>query len=138
MIERTALAVAVAAAMAAAAALAVFAAGFALYALVEPVWGAAGAAASVALSAAAACAVAGSYAAGRAREARKAQEALLAHADAPEQTTAEPDPLALIGGIVRDRPILALGLTIAAGVFAARRPDVVRQLARLIGAQGGR
>lgn len=135
MIERTALAVSVAAAMAAAAALAVFSLGFAVYALASPFWGAAGAAALVALIAAAGCAIAGGYAATRARKVRKEQEIALAQAEAQAAMAPPvgPDPMAMISDIVRDRPMLALGVGLAAAVFAARRPDVVRQIARFVG-----
>jgi hypothetical protein len=120
MMERTLMALAAAAAIAAAAAVGVFSAFFALYALVEPRLGAAGAAAVVSASAAVLVAVAGLIAA------RKVE------GDRREATTATPDATMVdtILSLVRERPLLASGAAVAAGIYALRNPQLIAAVLR--------
>lgn len=120
MMERTLMALAAAAAIAAAAAVGVFSAFFALYALVEPQLGAPGAAAVVAASAAILVALAGFIAA------RKVE------GDRREATTATPDATMVdtILSLVRERPLLASGAAVAAGIYALRNPQLIAAVLR--------
>jgi predicted permease len=120
MMERTLMALAAAAAIAAAAAVGVFSAFFALYALVEPQLGAPGAAAVVAASAAILVALAGFIAA------RKVE------GDRRETTTATPDATMVdtILSLVRERPLLASGAAVAAGIYALRNPQLIAAVLR--------
>lgn len=127
MIERTALAIAAAAATAAAAALCVWAAGFAVFALMAPVIGSAGSAAVVAAIAAAVLAAAGYYSARKANE--KKQVVPVA---APVVDHAA--PMLIVADVVRARPMMALGVSIVAGLIAARQPGLVREIARALNA----
>ena len=114
------MAVAAAAAIAAAAAVGVFSAFFALYALVEPHLGAPGAAAVVAASAAILVALAGLMAA------RKAD------GDKRNMAAAAPDATMVdtILSLVRERPLLASGAAVAAGLYALRNPQLIAAVLR--------
>ena len=120
MMERTLMAVAAAAAIAAAAAVGVFSAFFALFALVEPHLGAPGAAAVVAASAAILVALAGLIAA------RKAD------GDKRSMAAAAPDASMVdtILSLVRERPLLASGAAVAAGIYALRNPQLIAAVLR--------
>lgn len=120
MMERTLMALAAAAAIAAAAAVGVFSAFFALFALVEPRLGAAGAAAVVSASAAVLVAVAGFVAA------RKVE------GDKRTTATATPDAglVDTILTLVRERPLLASGAAVAAGIYALRNPQLIAAVLR--------
>ncbi len=120
MMERTLMALAAAAAIAAAAAVGVFSAFFALFALVEPRLGAAGAAAVVSASAAVLVAVAGFIAA------RKVE------GDKRTMATATPDAglVDTILTLVRERPLLASGAAVAAGIYALRNPQLIAAVLR--------
>lgn len=120
MMERTLMALAAAAAIAAAAAVGVFSAFFALYALVEPRLGAAGAAAVVSASAAVLVAVAGFIAA------RKVE------GDKRTMAAATPDAglVDTILSLVRERPLLASGAAVAAGIYALRNPQLIAAVLR--------
>ena len=120
MMERTLMAVAAAAAIAAAAAVGVFSAFFALYALVVPHLGAPGAAAVVAASAAILVALAGLIAA------RKAD------GDKRNMAAAAPDATMVdtILSLVRERPLLASGAAVAAGLYALRNPQLIAAVLR--------
>jgi len=120
MMERTLMAVAAAAAIAAAAAVGVFSAFFALYALVEPHLGAPGAAAVVAASAAILVALAGLIAA------RKAD------GDKRNMAAAAPDATMVdtILSLARERPLLASGAAVAAGLYALRNPQLIAAVLR--------
>lgn len=115
------MALAAAAAIAAAAAVSVFSAAFALYALIMPWLGPAGAGAVVAAVAAVVVGGAGVLAK------RKAQGRKMA-TGAPE---ADPSIVQKIIDIAKDRPMLAAGAAVAAGVYAIRHPALV---AAVIGA----
>lgn len=120
MMERTLMALAAAAAIAAAAAVGVFSAFFALYALVEPRLGAPGAAAVVAASAAILVALAG-FIAARKVEGDKRHMA----ASAPDATLVD-----TILSLVRERPLLASGAAVAAGIYALRNPQLIAAVLR--------
>ncbi len=108
---------AAAAAIAAAAGVAVVAAAFALFALLVPMTGAAGAAAIVAAMAAFVVALAGLVAAARAKESRRRQQDFAAAAD--------PGLVAKLFELAKQRPFVATGAAVAAGVFALRNPALV-------------
>ena len=114
------MAVAAAAAIAAAAAVGVFSAFFALYALVEPHLGAPGAAAVVAASAAILVALAGLIAARKADGDKRSMAAA-----APDATMVD-----TILSLVRERPILASGAAVAAGLYALRNPQLIAAVLR--------
>lgn len=114
------MALAAAAAIAAAAAVSVVAAAFALYALAEPSLGSAGAGAVVAAAAAALVGGAGLLAR------RKAQARRHAPQGAPDAGLVDK-----VIEIAKQRPMLAVGAAIAAGVYAIRHPSLV---AAVIGA----
>jgi len=122
--ERAVSAVIVTAAAAAAAVLVVFAAGFALYALVEPELGAAGAAGVVALVAGLCLVIFALVVQHRAR--KEAEAAALLAAQQAEQL-----PFGL-GELTRDRPIAALAITVVSGIVAARNPTLVRDLLQIV------
>lgn len=119
MMERTLMALAAGAAVAAAAAVGVFSAFFALFAFIEPMVGTAGAAAIISGASALAVAIAGLVAARRAEGDRKAAAA------APDASLIE-----VIMGVVRDRPLLAAGAAVAAGIYALRNPQLVAAVVR--------
>lgn len=124
MFDRAMSAVIATAAAAAAAVLTVFAAGFALYALLEPDLGAAAAAAIVALSAALCIAIFALIATMRAK--KREREAAVAQAQLMDEL-----PMGL-GDIARDRPLVTLGVTALAGLVAARHPTLVRDLIHIV------
>lgn len=122
MMERTLMALAAAAAIAAAAAVGVVALAFALYAamlpLVGPAWSACIVAAAAALLVALAALVA----------ARKAEGDHRRHA----ATAASPDPSLVdtILHLVRERPLIASGAAVAAGIYALRNPQLIAAVMR--------
>ncbi len=120
MMERTLMALAAAAAIAAAAAVGVVSAFFALYALVEPRLGAPGAAAVVSASAAILVAVAGFIAARKVDGDRRH-----AAAATPDATLVD-----TILSLVRERPLLASGAAVAAGIYALRNPQLIAAVLR--------
>lgn len=121
MMERTLMALAAAAAIAAAAAVGVFAAFFALYALVEPHLGAPGAAAIVSAAAAILVAVAGMIAARKVEGDRR---------DTATATTPDAGLVDTILTLVRERPLLASGAAVAAGIYALRNPQLIAAVLR--------
>jgi len=125
MLERTLMVIAAAAAIAAAAVVGVFALALALYALIEPFWGAAGAAAVVAGAAALVILAAGLVAARRASRGRQL-------APAPEPGLGE-----TVMAIVRKRPILSAGAAVGAGAFALLNPQLVAAILRAVMAKPG-
>lgn len=120
MMERTLMALAAGAAIAAAAAVGVFSAFFALFAFIEPMVGTAGAAAIISGTSALAVGIAGFVAAQRAEGDRKA-----AAEAAPDASLIE-----VIMGVVRDRPLLAAGAAVAAGIYALRNPQLAAAVVR--------
>jgi len=122
--DRAMTAVIASAAAAAAAVLVVFAAGFAIYALLEPLIGAAGAAGSVALIAAIGLGVFALVLQQRAK--KRAEEAALAQARLAEEAQFS------LAGIARDRPLLTLALTAVSGLVAARNPTLVREVMNIV------
>lgn len=121
MMERTLMALAAAAAIAAAAAVGVFSAFFALFALVEPRLGAAGAAAVVSASAAILVAVAGLIAARKVEGDRRRNTV---------QATPDATIVDTILTLVRERPLLASGAAVAAGIYALRNPQLIAAVLR--------
>ncbi len=121
MMERTLMALAAAAAIAAAAAVGVVSAFFALYALVEPQLGAPGAAAVVSASAAVLVAVAGYIAARKVDGDRRRNTA---------QSTPDATLVDTILSLVRERPLLASGAAVAAGIYALRNPQLIAAVLR--------
>lgn len=121
MMERTLMALAAAAAIAAAAAVGVFSAFFALYALVEPQLGAPGAAAVVSASAAVLVALAGMIAARKVDGDKRRNTAQAA----PDATLVD-----TILSLVRERPLLASGAAVAAGIYALRNPQLIAAVLR--------
>ncbi|MBU6372594.1 MAG: hypothetical protein KJS97_07650 [Alphaproteobacteria bacterium] len=119
--ERTALALAAAAATAAAAALCVWAAGFALFAFLSPSIGDAAAGAAVAAVAAGALLAAGVYSANKAKE--KKEERTVA------SVVEHNEPMHFVADVVRNRPLIALGVSVVAGLIASRQPGLVREIA---------
>jgi hypothetical protein len=107
-----------------AAVMAVFAAGFSLYALLEPRVGAAGASAIVALVAALLVALIALFAGFRARQRER-------DAQAASHELAHALPVELLGDAVRDRPLVSLAVTLVVGALAARNPGLVRDLVGL-------
>ena len=114
------MALAAGAAIAAAAAVGVFSAFFALFAFIEPMVGTAGAAAIISGASALAVAIAGFVAARRAEGDRKT-----AAAAPPDASLVE-----LVLGLVRDKPLLAAGAAVAAGVYALRNPQLITAVIR--------
>lgn len=121
MMERTLMALAAAAAIAAAAAVGVFSAFFALYALVEPQLGAPGAAAVVSASAAVLVALAGMIAARKVDSDKRRNTA---------QATPDATLVDTILSLVRERPLLASGAAVAAGIYALRNPQLIAAVLR--------
>lgn len=119
--EKTLMTLAAAAAIAAAAAVSVVSAAFALYAVLVPLVTPAGAAAIVAAVAALIVAVAGMIAA------RKV-EGHRSHNQAPPQGGF--DMTGRIVEIVRDRPIMSIGIGLAAGIFALKNPTLTAAVAK--------
>lgn len=130
MFDRVTASLIAAATACAAAALVVFAAGFALYALVEPVWGPAGAAASVAAAAALLIGALALVAHFRAKA--KEREAEIVQAQLMDNM-----PLGL-GDLAKDHPLLAIGATLIGGALAARHPRLSRDLISIIARLTGR
>ena len=118
--EKTLMTLAAAAAIAAAAAVAVVSAAFALYAVLVPLVTPAGAAAIVSAVAALIVAVAGIVAA-RKVEGRH-------HHDAAQQQGF--DMTSKVVEIVRDRPLMSIGIGLAAGIFALKNPTLTATLAK--------
>jgi hypothetical protein len=124
MFDRAKLAVTATAALAAAAMVAVFAAGFALYALIEPAVGRAGAAAIVSLAAALAIALFALAAALRAQTQRREAEHI--RADLMDELPAN------LGDLARDRPLLTVTAAAIVGVLAARHPALLRDVLAIV------
>lgn len=120
--EKTLMTLAAAAAIAAAAAVAVVSAAFAIYAVLVPLVTAAGAAAIVSAVAALIVAVAGVIAA------RKVEGRHHNHSQqAPQQGF---DVTSRIVEIVRDKPLMSIGIGLAAGIFALKNPTLTASLAK--------
>lgn len=120
--EKTLMTLAAAAAIAAAAAVGVVSAAFAVYAVLVPLVTPAGAAAIVAAVAALIVAVAGMVAA------RKVESSRNSHHNAPPE--AGFDMTAKVVEIVRDRPIMSIGIGLAAGIFALKNPTLTAAVAK--------
>lgn len=120
--EKTLMTLAAAAAIAAAAAVAVVSAAFAVYAVLVPLVTAAGAAAIVSAMAALIVAVAGMIAARKVegRHHHNSQQA-------PQQGF---DMTAKVVEIVRDKPLMSIGIGLAAGIFALKNPTLTASLAK--------
>lgn len=119
--EKTLMTLAAAAAIAAAAAVAVVSAAFAIYAVLVPLVTAAGAAAIVAAVAALIVAIAGMIAA------RKVDSRHHNSQQAPPQGF---DMTSRVVEIVRDRPLMSIGIGLAAGIFALKNPGLTASLAK--------
>jgi membrane protein implicated in regulation of membrane protease activity len=119
--EKTLRPLAAAAAIAAAAAVGVVSAAFAVYAVLVPLVTPAGAAAIVAAVAALIVAVAGMLAA------RKVEGHRDHHHQAPQGGF---DMTSKVVEIVRDRPLLSIGVGLAAGIFALKNPTLTASLAK--------
>jgi len=119
--EKTLMTLAAAAAIAAAAAVAVVSAAFALYAVLVPLVTAAGAAALVAAVAALIVAIAGMIAA------RKVEGRHHHNPQAPQQGF---DMTSKVIEIVREKPLMSIGIGLAAGIFALKNPSMTASLAR--------
>jgi membrane protein implicated in regulation of membrane protease activity len=119
--EKTLMTLAAAAAIAAAAAVAVVSAAFAIYAVLVPLVTAAGAAAIVAAVAALIVAIAGMIAA------RKVEGRHHNNQQAPQQGF---DMTSKVIEIVRDRPLMSIGIGLAAGIFALKNPTLTASLAK--------
>jgi hypothetical protein len=118
--EKTLMTLAAAAAIAAAAAVSVVSAAFAIYAVLVPLVTPAGAAAIVAAVAALIVAIAGMIAARKVDSHRS-------HSQAPPQSF---DMTGKIVEIVRDRPIMSIGIGLAAGIFALKNPTLTAAVAK--------
>lgn len=121
MFEKTLMTLAAAAAIAAAAAVSVVSAAFAVYAILLPIVGPAGASAIVAAVAALIVAIAGMVAA------RKAEGRRTSHEDIPP---AGFDLTGRVVDIVRERPLMSLGIGLAAGIIALKNPSLTASLAK--------
>ncbi len=121
MMERTLMALAAAAAIAAAAAVGVVALAFALYAALLPLIGPAWAACAVAGAAALLVGLAALIAARKA-ESGKSHAAQSSPVDAGLVDT--------VIGLVRERPIMASGVAVAAGIYALRNPQLIAAVLR--------
>ena len=119
--EKTLMTLAAAAAIAAAAAVSVVSAAFALYAILLPLVGAAGSSAIVAAVAALIVAVAGMIAA------RKAESRRASHREQPQGGF---DMTGKVIEIVRERPLMSLGIGLAAGIIALKNPTLTASLAK--------
>jgi protein-S-isoprenylcysteine O-methyltransferase Ste14 len=115
-VEKTLAAVAAAVAIAAATAVSVVAAAFALYAVLFPHLGAAGSAAVLAVTFAILALVGGLLAARKAEGGRR-PESQAAHEDGGLITK--------LFEIAKDKPLLAAGAAVAAGIFAIRNPAIL-------------
>ena len=124
MFDRAMATVVATAAACAAVVMAVFAIGFSIYAVLVPYTGEPGAAAIVALIAALAVAIFALFATLRAR--KRERETQVAQAELLDEL-----PLGL-GDIARDRPLMTLGITAAAGLLAARHPTLVRDMIHIV------
>lgn len=122
MFEKTLMTLAAAAAIAAAAAVSVVSAAFALYAVLVPVVSPAGASAIVAAVAALIVAIAGMIAARKVEGHRSAGH--------EPQPPAGFDLTGKIVDIVRERPIMSIGLGLAAGIFALKNPSLTATVAK--------
>jgi membrane protein implicated in regulation of membrane protease activity len=120
--EKTLMTLAAAAAIAAAAAVSVVSAAFAIYAVLVPLVSAAGAAAIVAAVAALIVAIAGLVAA-RKVEGRH-------HHPQAGQPQASFDITGRVIEIVKDRPLMSIGIGLAAGIFALKNPTLTATLAK--------
>jgi len=109
----------------AASVLTVFAAGFAIYAALLPSIGSPWAAAVVAMLAAAVVGVFALLAHFRAQ--RKERERAEAEAQLMTQI-----PMMNVGDMARERPMLALGVTLLGGALAARHPKLARDLISIV------
>ncbi len=123
MMERTLMALAAAAAIAAAAAVGVVALAFALYAAMLPLVGPAWAACIVAAAAALLVALAAVIAA------RKAEGD---HHRRAQAAAAPPDAglVDVVINLVRERPLIASGAAVAAGIYALRNPQLIAAVLR--------
>ena len=119
--EKTLMTLAAAAAIAAAAAVAVVSAAFAIYAVLAPLVTAAGAAAIVAAVAALIVAIAGMLAA------RKVESRHQNSQQSPQQGF---DMTSRVIEIVRDKPLMSIGIGLAAGIFALKNPTLTASLAK--------
>lgn len=119
--EKTLMTLAAAAAIAAAAAVAVVSAAFAIYAVLVPLVSAAGAAAIVAAVAALIVAIAGMLAA------RKVEGRHHNSQQPPQQGF---DMTSRVIEIVRDKPLMSIGIGLAAGIFALKNPTLTASLAK--------
>lgn len=117
IVEKTLAALAAAAAIAAAAAVAVVAAAFALYQVLLPHLGAAGSAAVLAATFAF-LALIGGLLATRKAEGRH-------HGDHDAHAAGDAGLIAKVFEIAKEKPLLAAGVGIAAGVFALRNPAIL-------------
>ena len=121
MFEKTLMTLAAAAAIAAAAAVSVVSAAFAVYAILLPLVGAAGASAIVAAVAALIVAIAGMIAA------RKAESRRMSNQEIPQGGF---DLTGKVVDIVRERPLMSLGIGLAAGIIALKNPTLTASLAK--------
>jgi len=126
--EKTLMTLAAAAAIAAAAGVAVVAAAFALYALLQPMLGAAGASAVVAAGAAITVALAGLVAAAKAKEQRREAHQAFASAGSGDMSGV----MARVIELAKQRPLIAAGAALAAGVFALRNPILLATLVKAV------
>ena len=119
-----------AAAACAAVAVGIVAAGFALYAVTQPVFGNAGAAATVALIA---FLIVLTYAFVTAQRARARERAAMS------EHAALVDALPrLLGDVARDHPLISLAVSVAGGALAARHPQLTRDLLGIAAAWSAR
>jgi hypothetical protein len=126
--EKTLMTLAAAAAIAAAAGVAVVAAAFALYTLLAPALGAAGAAATVAACAAVAVLLAGLIVASKAKDRnRDAQQAFSAAGSGDMGGL-----IAKVMELAKQRPLIAAGAALAAGLFALRNPILLAAIVKAI------
>lgn len=120
MMERTLMALAAGAAIAAAAVVGVFSLFFALFAAIEPYVGPAWAAAIIAATSALAVLLTGLVAARKAEGDRRAAATV-----APDASLVD-----TVMNVVKDRPLLAAGAAVAAGVYALRHPQLAAAVVR--------
>ena len=124
IVQRIIFAVAALAALAAAAAIIVFAAAFALYALLRDILTPAGAAAAVCLAAAVLAAIVALVAAQMVKPKRRT---------APlrgDPYRAPPGMIDRVVGVARERPFVAAGAAVAAGLLAIANPAIVTAVMR--------
>ena len=125
IVQRITLAVVALAALAAAAAIAVFAAAFALYALLRDILTPAGAAGAVCLGAAVVAALAALVAAQQAKWPRLSRPPMSSPSYRPPESL-----IARIIDVARDRPFVAAGAAVAAGLLAVANPALVTAVMR--------